>query len=633
MDRVIRHYIIKILAVHIAALVVVLAVVAYAGTTLYGSTRQQAAENAIDQARRPAQQAAEGIRRHMLRVYDSLAIAAAEPGQQTNVTPAVWELLQSAASDLLVLDVEGEIVTVEQHFANASGDLEQSPELRAALLVKPGDVVTGPIADAAVEASGTPGRRVLSGPMLLDDLADRPVAMAALCGMDSSDVLIAAVPVDYLDRSFLALTREPGRLGLALVDADGRPLMPDEQTDWPAELAIFFADRLQGRSVAPPLIEEAATVAGEEFDGLLPAIGLIRPPGDTLTVVDIADDEALPADSRRATAGVAAVLNAQSVVGMLDAVSRTSIQWAAILVVAVSAILLSSSAQLIRGRSKLERLRAEVVENELNQARQIQLRWLPGRGGCIGSGMVDVAAENLPASHISGDFYNYFELTDHDEHCGKIALVVGDVTGHGTAAAFLMSTTQLLIENALKRLVDPGRALTEVNAQLSRQAHGGQFVTIIIAVIDLTSSEMQFASAGHSGPLRCGADGRWHDTPVDADLVAGVMEDVTYATTTMPLEDTQGLLFYTDGAVEAANPAGERFDVEQLADGLSDELAGCPTDARAAIDAGLSVVRGFASGVVFDDDLTFLAATLSSRGAGKKSASKATRQASALSPA
>ena len=719
MERDVRNYIIRILLAHLAALLLVVGVVAYAGSELYGAAREQAAATALEQASRPATSSADGISRHLTRVFDTLSLAAvaADESVGTGLGPppladadlgvgvdpatsqpsfdaAVWAQLSDAASDLLVVRVpeQGLPVVVDHLFnklpeaptvgdnandpaSNPAGEAEspaaRMPELAGILRPQADRELNGPIAAAVREAAMNPGWRVLAGPMRLDEADGKAAAVAAvrIGGSDAAELgetearrdvraLVAIVPAAYLDRSFLALNRQPNRLDLTLVDPNGEPLL-DKPLDWPPELRRFVRARLDGRSIPTPLIDAEATIGGQTFDGLLPAVEVVLGTTEALPVVGqaelqaegepgavasagdeagdaqdaqdaAADDEAPAQASRRVTAGVAAVLNAGSVLGSLETVSSTSTLWAGMLIIAVSAILVSSSVQLIRGRNRLERLRSEVVEKELSAAREIQLRWLPGREGKVGERAMDVAAENLPASHISGDFYNFFDLPGKDgQGSQRVALVVGDVTGHGMAAAFLMSTAQLLVESALKRLGDPGKALTEVNALLARQAHGGQFVTLIVAIVDVDAGEMLLAGAGHPGPLRCDGIGRWHDTEIEADLVAGVMDDVEYQTTRVPLGDTRALLFYTDGAVEAQDAAGDRFNLRRLAEGLRSEVPGGPDDARELVDAGLRVVRGFAGGVVFDDDVTFLAAVLHPAGEDVPTNDEASDDASA----
>src|SRR5262249_30578646 len=149
---------------------------------------------------------------------------------------------------------------------------------------------------------------------------------------------------------------------------------------------------------------------------------------------------------------------------------------------------------LIRSRVRLERTRHEILTRELEQARQIQLAWLPDLKS-VPSGL-EVSAANLPASHISGDFYNWFKLPVPTGATGgreveKVAIVIGDVTGHGMAAAFLMATTQLLVRMTLSRYQDPGRCLFEVNRQLCTQGFQGQFVTMLVIVLDPAANTLE----------------------------------------------------------------------------------------------------------------------------------------------
>ena len=276
------------------------------------------------------------------------------------------------------------------------------------------------------------------------------------------------------------------------------------------------------------------------------------------------------------------------------------------MVVAMSTILVSSAVQLIRGRNRLERLRTEMIDKELDDARRIQLLWLPDdEVHETETRHIDIAAENVPASRISGDFYNYFDLPD-----GRCALVIGDVTGHGMAAAFLMATTQLLVKTTLQRVGDPGRTLEEVNDLLCTQAFGGQFVTIQLVVVDPRTETLQISSAGHPPPLTCEPGGRWHPLGVDAQLVLGVMQGSEYPTQTVPLPRCNSLLLYTDGLIEAKNRGDERFSEEQLCEHLERRVGSDVTSAKVLAEETLGIVRDFTGGVTLEDDLTLLAVHL-----------------------
>ena len=269
--------------------------------------------------------------------------------------------------------------------------------------------------------------------------------------------------------------------------------------------------------------------------------------------------------------------------------------WSIGLVVAVTAVLVSSSTQLIRSRLKIERMKNDLLDHELRQARRIQLAWLPQPPG--DSSELDIAAHNEPARHISGDFYDWFELPD-----GRNVITIGDVTGHGLSAAFLMATTQLLIRNTMQRMPDPGQCLAEVNRQLCGQVFNGQFVTVLVLVLDLENQTLQAASAGHFPPVL--TDGQ-SIRPLDmaGGLVLGVEDGETYPTSSFSLPDRFGLLLYTDGLMDVPSISGEYYGSK----GLRQAILPAAGSAREMLEAIIVDVKRFGSSRILDDDLTMVA--------------------------
>ncbi|MEM1011963.1 MAG: PP2C family protein-serine/threonine phosphatase [Planctomycetota bacterium] len=613
MERALRRYIIRILAVHLAFLVVAVAVVAWAGQSLYQAAEAQAVSQAIDQARKPARQAADGVLRHFGRVFDTLTVVSPDSLVADEASAGdLWLSLREAASDVVFMRVDDGWARELRRFGNAPGPRVAERADRPVELDRLLDADT-PVPDdvrriaiQVAEQSLLGRSTAVLGPIRVGPQDDEAMMLATAVSAETAAVAI--VPTAYLDRAFLSLSREPGRLELLLADPNERELLVGRSdVGWPAYLQSYVDRRLAGETMSPELIDGKADIGGAVFDGTIPAVAMAR-------TVDSSGNRSLAT----VNLAVVALLNGESALGPLAAVSRTAVLWAAAVIAIMTAILVSSSAQLIRGRHRLENLRTEMVEQELRAARSIQLRWLPEDGiRHVADRDVDVAAENLPASHISGDFYNYFELPGGDAadcrpNRTRLALVVGDVTGHGMAAAFLMSTAQLLAEAALRRDPDPGHALGRVNAQLSRQAHGGQFVTLLLCVLDADANELCLAAAGHAGPLVCDEQGHWREIEVAGDLVAGVMEQVTYETTRVPLEDVRSMILYTDGAIEAQNLHGERFSLEKLCAALEEHFPAGPDDAKSAVTTGLRIVRDFAGGAEFEDDVTLLGVHLQS---------------------
>ena len=290
----------------------------------------------------------------------------------------------------------------------------------------------------------------------------------------------------------------------------------------------------------------------------------------------------------------------ESVDGGVNRLFRRAVGWGAGVSVAVAVILASTATGLIRGRMRVERLRHQVLDRELAEARRIQLAWLPK--SMPATAAVDVAAVNSPASHISGDFYNWFDLPD-----GRLAVAIGDVTGHGMSAAFLMATTQLLVRTTLSRVPDPGACLAEVNRHLCVQAFNGQFVTMLVAVLDPVGRRLHVATAGHPSPLLVTDGTTFGPLPMEPQLVLGVDADATYATESHGLPPGAGLLLYTDGVVECpagegTAHAGQRFGTDRL----RRSLTGSGT-AQAQVDGVVAAVDAFRGKRPLDDDLTVVA--------------------------
>ena len=251
--------------------------------------------------------------------------------------------------------------------------------------------------------------------------------------------------------------------------------------------------------------------------------------------------------------------------GDIDAVVRRlfgrAVFWALFVALSMTAILVSTAVQLIRNRARFDRERHEILEKEIRQARDIQLAWLPQKRARCSS--LDIATVNHPASRISGDFYNWFELPD-----GRTAVVIGDVTGHGMAAAFLMATTQLLVRNTLPQVIDPGRCMEEINRQLCMQVFNGQFVTLQILVLDPQNDRIEIATGGHPPPIVGDADGfrrmrtRAESRPRRRSAIPpmGPNRSISPA--------IPRFLLYTDGVLDAESSTGERYGLDRLRQAL-----------------------------------------------------------------
>ena len=148
---------------------------------------------------------------------------------------------------------------------------------------------------------------------------------------------------------------------------------------------------------------------------------------------------------------------------------------------------------------------------------------------------------------IGGDWYDAFPLAQH-----RIAISVGDVTGHGLSAAVIAAKLRQAVSVcALTADEDPSAVLRSLNRVLRLQ-HPEVYATAIIAVIDTERHELRYASAGHPPVLIAPGD----KTPVRrlefGDLPLGVEEHLEVTTRTVALSDQAVLAFHSDGLLEFA---------------------------------------------------------------------------------
>ena len=159
---------------------------------------------------------------------------------------------------------------------------------------------------------------------------------------------------------------------------------------------------------------------------------------------------------------------------------------------------------------------------------------------------------------VGGDWYDAFELPD-----GRIALTVGDVVGHGLAAAAAMGQVRTALAALADHAAGPGELLERLDGFLAR-SRTTDFATVCYVVIDPATGALEYASAGHPPMLVVSAAGDtiWLDQAQSGPLCGGEPRDRPQASTV--LEPGSLLVLYSDGLVERRK---ERFEdgLERLA--------------------------------------------------------------------
>jgi hypothetical protein len=252
---------------------------------------------------------------------------------------------------------------------------------------------------------------------------------------------------------------------------------------------------------------------------------------------------------------------------------------------------------LARWRSESARHRDRLrMKQELEYAREIQLSMLPRQAPRID--WLDVAALSLPATEVGGDYYDYFEL-DQD----RLAMVVGDVTGHGVASGLVLSGVRSSLNLLRDELGRPSAVLDRVNLMLKRTSAPRMHMTLVVVVLDRRERSVVVATAGHP-PLLLRREGGGVEEVGSGSFPLGAIASARYREDRIALAPGDVLLLYSDGLVETIDERGDQYGWDRLKGILSD-LDGLP-NAKEIRDLILRDVWDFKSGAAQVDDVTML---------------------------
>jgi serine phosphatase RsbU (regulator of sigma subunit) len=209
--------------------------------------------------------------------------------------------------------------------------------------------------------------------------------------------------------------------------------------------------------------------------------------------------------------------------------------------------------QLGEARARLEK---ERLDQEIRLAREVQQKLFPAAPLPLPG--LDVAGASFPAEATGGDYFDYIPMAD-----GGLAVVVGDVCGHGFGPALVMAELRAYLRAFLMTRTDVGEIVGLLNRSLASDID--RFVTLLIARLDPPTRSLVYAGAGHVPGYLLGADGEVKARLVSTGLPLAVLPDSEYATErTPPLEPGEVVLFLTDGLVEAHGPDGDPIGIEPV---------------------------------------------------------------------
>lgn len=273
------------------------------------------------------------------------------------------------------------------------------------------------------------------------------------------------------------------------------------------------------------------------------------------------------------------------------------------------------TSRVLRYQRELEsevEAKTSVIRDDLEMAREFQHALLPSRYPEVPPAAVEnplrlqFAHFYQPASTVGGDFFDLIELDEN-----RAGILIADVMGHGARSALITAILRALVRNQSCPADEPGVFLSDLNHHLIDViSRSGQtlFVTAFFMILDTRHCKASWAVAGHPAPLRVRrGSGKtpeplWNEPQHQPAL--GLVPDAVFQSRETPLKAGDVFLLFTDGAIEAENPAGDYFGVGRLAASFDEALDG----PMAAMPAKIVCdVTAFQRRRTYDDDVCLVA--------------------------
>jgi len=197
-------------------------------------------------------------------------------------------------------------------------------------------------------------------------------------------------------------------------------------------------------------------------------------------------------------------------------------------------------------------------------AMEIQQALLP-RQALVVEGM-DVAGTSIYCDETGGDYYDYLQVFEPGP--GRMAVAVGDVTGHGISAALLMTTARAFLRSRAIHPGDLGQVVSDVNRLLAVDtSQAGNFMTLFFMLVDGRKGEIRWVRAGHEPAILYDPAEDSFTELMAGGIALGVDETASFEEQRRDgWEAGQVILIGTDGIWESENAQGEMFGKERLRD-------------------------------------------------------------------
>ncbi|MCA9280185.1 MAG: SpoIIE family protein phosphatase [Phycisphaeraceae bacterium] len=244
------------------------------------------------------------------------------------------------------------------------------------------------------------------------------------------------------------------------------------------------------------------------------------------------------------------------------------------------------------------------VRSALDLAMEVQQHLLPAVAPNVPG--LELAGKSIPCDEVGGDYYDFLEVGPVDD--GRVGIAIGDVTGHGIAAALLMTSARAMLRSRAGEhdvAETMARRVTDINRQLAADVSHGRFMTLCWMLMDGQARTLQWVCAGHDPTVLISPKGtieHLHGSGIPLGIEPHFHYEQFKRTSIQP---GSVIMLGTDGIWEARNAAGEMFGKSRMEKVIHDHISRSASDILDALVDAVNTFRGDADAL---DDITLVVA-------------------------
>lgn len=240
-------------------------------------------------------------------------------------------------------------------------------------------------------------------------------------------------------------------------------------------------------------------------------------------------------------------------------------------------------------------LEIERYKEQITIARQMQEKLYPAEFPASAS--LRVFAKNQQAEEVGGDYYDIIQTGE-----GKYKVVIGDVSGKGTTAAFYMAEVKGMFHALAQTDVEPRQFVSMINQALSYCMDKGSFITLTYLYLDIPAGKAWLVRAGHCPSLYYSEEKKDLLWMIEGGLALGVLKGTQFdkhvRVQEINIRPGDRFILFTDGIVEARNESSEEYEYDRL---MAAAQAGTHLNPEELSESIIREVRNFSGGYIEDD--------------------------------